>query len=128
MARPDVDAKSPGFLEKSLERRDVTPSSVIDSLRPAVKKDIADACAFLVFMLQDQRLGNGIRLLLDEMRRTLRLKNDTDLSHDETQRLRGQIDGLTVAENLLTDPVRLGETQRQMLGIPEIDPQGVADA
>ncbi len=128
MARSDVDAASPGFLEKPLKRRETTASSVIDSLEPAHKSRIGDACGYFVYLCDDERFAKHLKILLGEERRVLRLRNDDDLSHDETQRLRGAIDGLNLAESLLTDPKTLAETRRQMLGLNHEEPQGVADA
>ena len=128
MSQRDIDAASPGHLEKTLHRRDVTPSSVIDSLNPKSKSDIADACAWIIVLHGDPRFASAVRVLFDEYRRTLRLKNDADLDQQATQRLRGQIDGVTLAESLLTSTKTLAETRRQMLGLPDEDAQGVADA
>lgn len=118
-----------GDLEKSLTGPRIPVKGIYDDLPGHLKKEVADSCALLLaFLVPQDRIVKAISAQLEEARRGVRLRleqENADLAL--TQRYRGQIDGLKLAEKVLTDPGILGETRRQMLGTETENPQGMVD-
>lgn len=111
---------SPGYLDDQFAQTP-TVNELLMGLSMTLKRDIADACAYLASMVaSDPRFEKSLTLVLREGQRAYtRRVADSSYDHDMTQRLRGLIQGLREAERLLTNPDILAKTRNEMLGIEE---------